>query len=585
MAGERKGKAYEAVLKYCLDQIWSDQGRTDTIFWDTKPREMSIVPDFIFGDNISSPEVVLLVTHSGAAKKSSMKIWRNIGELLELKTLFDTSPRVFSISFESVVYEQLKSTHEALFDGQLVIGELPYGDSIQEWVEANISKFPTKNSDKVVFVSEASKQDERLALALQSLRSSLAELLNQKNTSAAPIWTAERKRKKGKPPAARGTSFRRAISKLLIFESFDIARELYWGNGISTRVNPPYSVPLGLAQTHVKGVVGLDADIVSCAKMLDADLVEQVVAKAPREKLAPWIEQLRSIHHWDFIASYIAERYHALCQPETLYSSLVELHEYPNALVTDQDPPLGWPPKTVWLLDVLLEIIKIDTGKASGFGYAQLGREVVAAGFGSKKDLTSADQFGGGFGLSAWLVRNKTSFKDELVRGMAEVLSKRIKKVGLSKVNSIMRQMPALKSHRIIEDRLCCYSGFDPLLRIVQIGLPDVRKEIVQSCFAQRAGLDRAGQMHVAKIGHTLIKCQSATAAGRDHKKKELCGRAVALRYAWDGERYRPRPGVKNLVLILDGAWRQDDIRSLVNSGWDHIFYADEMDALKKTIV
>jgi len=69
--------------------------------------------------------------------------------------------------------------------------------------------------------------------------------------------------------------------------------------------------------------------------------------------------------------------------------------------------------------------------------------------------------------------------------------------------------------------------------------------------------------------------------------KKELCGRAVALRYSWDlkSKKFTPRRGVRKLTLVVDGTWRQSDLDALVRAGWDEIFYPDEMEKLAKAII
>jgi hypothetical protein len=65
-------------------------------------------------------------------------------------------------------------------------------------------------------------------------------------------------------------------------------------------------------------------------------------------------------------------------------------------------------------------------------------------------------------------------------------------------------------------------------------------------------------------------------------KRKELCARAVALRYAWDADHdaYVPRPGVTHLVLVIDGTWTQSDVDALARAGWDEVLYFDELDRL-----
>jgi len=138
-----------------------------------------------------------------------------------------------------------------------------------------------------------------------------------------------------------------------------------------------------------------------------------------------------------------------------------------------------------------------------------------------------------------------------------------------------------------LEQKLVTYRDFQPLRTLI---LDSVGGKIskVAASFSERSGIrGSGGESTVIVRKSTLINWQSCSDAGRDHKKKELCGRAVALRYSWDAnaEKFIPRPGVKKLILVLDGTWRQSDLDALVRSGWDEIYYPDEMDKLAKAIV
>ena len=60
---------------------------------------------------------------------------------------------------------------------------------------------------------------------------------------------------------------------------------------------------------------------------------------------------------------------------------------------------------------------------------------------------------------------------------------------------------------------------------------------------------------------------------------------ATGLRYSWNNEKgeFEKRTGVEKLILLLDGNWKQHHLDFLLNSGWDEIFYPDEIDKLKHT--
>lgn len=145
-----------------------------------------------------------------------------------------------------------------------------------------------------------------------------------------------------------------------------------------------------------------------------------------------------------------------------------------------------------------------------------------------------------------------------------------------------------------LEAKLLPYRGFKPLETLIHQSLSGFKvvERLIVSCFAERASgighLDpRSAGTTVFHVSQSLINSQSCSDAGRDHKKKELCGRAVALRYSWDlkKKQFIPRPSVKKLILALDGTWRQSDLDALSRAGWDEILYPDEIEMLAKAIV
>ena len=110
----------------------------------------------------------------------------------------------------------------------------------------------------------------------------------------------------------------------------------------------------------------------------------------------------------------------------------------------------------------------------------------------------------------------------------------------------------------------------------------------IRTCFAEKAGLTgQAGKTTVARTRNTIVNWQSAYDSGKDHKRKELCGRAVGLRYTWDQskKKFIKRPGVNKLILLLDGTWSQKDLDSLLRAEWDEIYYPDEIDKMRKAII
>ena len=42
---------------------------------------------------------------------------------------------------------------------------------------------------------------------------------------------------------------------------------------------------------------------------------------------------------------------------------------------------------------------------------------------------------------------------------------------------------------------------------------------------------------------------------------------------------------MNKLVLLLEGTWSQKDLDALICAGWDEIYYPDEMDKLKASVL
>lgn len=51
MAGEQKGKAYEAITRLVLDDLRKTGDLVGDIYWDAKPESMTIMPDLTVGEN------------------------------------------------------------------------------------------------------------------------------------------------------------------------------------------------------------------------------------------------------------------------------------------------------------------------------------------------------------------------------------------------------------------------------------------------------------------------------------------------------------------------------------------------------
>jgi hypothetical protein len=206
-AGERKGITYEAIVKVALEELVRKGKLAGTVFWNEKPDDMTIEPDFTVGPDKDHPTHVFLVTHSGAAGNSHMKFWRNIGELAEAKVRLAKPARVYSVSFDSAIKADLKVLQGTVFDGQLLVGETDYGGRLVTWVEANSPGLPKDGDDKADAIRDAmndrTRADNPKAL-VDAVGRDLGKLVAASRTELDALWTMERKRAPGRATPSFG---------------------------------------------------------------------------------------------------------------------------------------------------------------------------------------------------------------------------------------------------------------------------------------------------------------------------------------------------------------------------------------------
>jgi hypothetical protein len=590
MAGEQKGKAYEAFTKAALQRLKAKRSFKGDIFWDDKPDGMTIIPDLSIGADKDHPNTVILVTHCGSAKNSDMKYWRNMGELAEAKIFLPTVPKVFNLAFDSVIKENLKEAQDSSFDGQLLVGDKKYGNKLQQWIDHNLKSFPKDKHEKVDFIVDEAKKDKILKPLLDQFTVDLEALLKKRApVELEQVWVMERSRSPGRAPRARDTFVRRGLSKLLIFEDLDVALRLFSGKRVKADEVPEYAYELGLATRFTSGSSGIakpaDEEIVNAVTILGDEQTKRVLANAPISELSAWLVSLRNSGHMLAIRDYLISEHANLINPGTLFKRLAELHAKPNSLISGKNTPPNWPPRSVWLFEVLMEIPKLLNEDPTSYGYAQMERECEKL-----KGMPRAGDPIYRTTIPGWVHRRAGSAVDsKVLQGVSTVLAKHLASTSAKSLSSVLSD-ENLKGYfnNLIEAKLCTYRMFEPLRLLIESTVSGAKKDSVRSCFGEKAELPgQATKTTVLRKGKTLINWQSCHGSHTNDKKKELCGRVVALRYSWDAKskKFVPRTGVEKLILVVDGTWKREDLLTLARAGWDEIYYPDEMDKLAKAIV
>jgi hypothetical protein len=609
MAGETKGKTYEAMVKIALDRLVAKGVLKGAVFWNERPASMTIEPDFTIGIDKDQPTHVLLVTHSGSTKNSDMKFWRNIGELVEAKVRLPKSARVYSIAFDSTIKEDLKALQAAAFDGQLLVADAPYGTSLLSWAEEAQGTLPKKGSDKVDGIRDAMAGASTLANPkrwVHQLADDIEKLVATRRFDLDELWKAERARTHGKAPTAKETFLRRGVGKLLLIDDLSLVDK----SGVVSKMAPKSEVAmlksLGLGSTSLVGVRITDPEMLWALGGLPRAQLELLHASRTNPRMAEWIETIKSLSALEPQLVFVVNNWSSLLEAKGLYAALKQCHKSPNAIAPTL---IAATSRRVWLFHLLIEWIKECEGSRTSFGLGPLVEEIDQL----SSDITHRDTVSEllgrapkwqakrsvELGLTDWHStpsKQHFDFGDDDLARVADVLARRLarcKKPSMTDKDKLVLGVV----QTVFEAKLLTYRNFKPFEVLLEAalknaGLTGSVQPAVRSCFAEvatAAGVEldpRSSGTTVMRVKNTLINWQSASDEGRDHKKKELCGRAPALRYQWDvvESRFVRRPWAKKLFLIVDGTWRKEDLDALAQAGWDGIFYPDELKMLVAAI-
>ena len=580
MAGERIGKTYEAILKVVLDQLQADGLFEGDVFWNEIPEGISVEPDFIIGSDKDHPNVIVMVTHSGSSKNSDMKCWRNLGELCEAKSVLTPIPYAINIVFDSVMKENLKALQQAAFDYQLIIGDKAYGEPLAQWVIQKDEDMPVGQEEKVLLIKALLKSDKTLKRLLSYIQHDIMTFFPLRDTDVASLWTLERKRPHGKAPDAKNTFIRRGYTKrLLVGDALE--------NGKIKSEDGPWLEKVGIVRKTISGYRITDSELLWFLDTPFAKEYESIAAPCMTDGFASQIKRVRSLALIGEYENYVVKNYDSLVTSEGMLACLRQQHTNPSAEISV--PHNIQPPGNVWIYDFVAALSKAAAGRSQAFGYSffsqhPLGRQ-------SKVGNMLLGRWCTSFICEYFNRKPDFSLPDNAEIFVAEVLSEQLRQYSVETIVSLSNSISEKFVAKEYEAVLLAHRGFEPLLALLihnQIVTGTDCKVNIRTCFSEKAGLSgQAGKTTVVKVKNTIINWQSATDAGKDHKRKELCGRAVGLRYSWDGvkKKFVPRSGVKKLILLLDGTWSQKDLNALVNAGWDEIYYPDELDNLKSAII
>jgi hypothetical protein len=570
MANEIRGLLFETIADAALQKAIGIAGIPGQVFWNEKPKGMSIVPDFTIGKDKDHPTHLLLVTATGAARNADMKSWRNLGEMQEVKTQLLEIPSVVNLVFKSEIKQGLIVVSEALYDSVLHVDRQKYYEPLEKWVQENVANDANTREARQAVLEQDAKADSKLAKAIDDLATDLSEALQQNNKELNSLWKIMREDylKPHNPPEAKQTYIRRGIGKLSILEP-NLRQFVYEASnkkkGIEAEKVPGYAVKY--FKRSMIGMVLADAEMVAALRLLGTDACEAVLQRAPKS-MDIWITPLRNLDRVATHVEFIESHYNEITSPDGLQNLLIQCFQDPSGLSGEQSD------EKVWIYEIMISLLKAKSGLLQGYGLAQLAQDAKMPEVGA-----------GGFLIPPFVQRGKM-LSDRHLEGLAQGLADRFSQnVPKSSLTDLKAKVVDWVIKENLEDRLLPYRNFEPLLWLLETELkkqnkPYEAKTPYAGWINEYAAVGKkSATTPFVRVGETLIHWKSAHAGHPNDKTKELSARARSIRYQYDPTRktFTRRKDVSQLALIVDGDWKEQHLQTLSTSGWDIIVYPDQI--------
>jgi hypothetical protein len=568
MAGEVKGRVFEILTLIVFEGLGYSQGHN--LYWEEKPEGFSIKPDFILG-SLRNPSHWFMVTTTISAKNSNMKLWRNLGELFEVKRSYNPPPIIVDLVLESQQDESVRSTMTQISDSQICIqDQMSYGNEIIDFIEHHTDLMPSGDRDRMDYLCNCINDDIKIRQAIEKYKKDLKKIISQKKIGLNPLWDLFRKeallvktRRR-----ARNMFLKRGIAKLMLFSS--LTRTAIYANvrnGKKIRKLPLYAYQLKMAQKSVGGSKIVDDEIKAVIKYFDNQTLEYILEKTYSSRQNHWNKWL-NVFEKDEIINY---HNYVLANREELITKVGMLSHLINHT----------PGGLRWLFWHLIEIFKVNTGRKQGYGFAVLAKDV-----GYTKGISKGYKY-----LADWANDAlKSTIPENLLPDVAEAFSNRLRTISIAKLKKIGKKIEYESLHNLFEQKFVCYCMFEPIPILLDrcFSKKKIEYNRIQK-FPSFLGemLENTNKITtpVIKVGQNIICWKSAYDKGKHHKTKELAGRAPAIKFQYKTGKFANREGINKLILILDGTFTKEQLDSLFNAGWDEIYYPDEMDELAKAIV
>jgi hypothetical protein len=520
---------------------------------------------------------------------------------------------VGSLVFETSVKESLRKLEPLLFDFYLEAPDVPGFHVLRDLVEEVAQSAVGPNHIPDV-IEQSVARTAALATAFRELVNTLsARIRDSRGAVGTSLWAAAVSRHAGRTfariPPARMTSVRRGLGKALIAED---PIQLLRAVGGRIADCPEYLHELGITRRTLSGSVIADEEVNAAVKTLGVSAAVDVISRAAND--AAFDILVRPLRYATitspFEREFIHGRWAEVRSRDSLYHLLVESHEGREVLLGCEAPYV----RPGWLFLTLTGMLKAKAKRRQAYGYAHLIKALATL---SSSDIAGIARSARSmrldgplqlrsprtieYGLRDWLfgeARSNFDLRPIELLAIAHVLSVRLRTIRVESVPGLIGTAQEFERKDLVENRLIPFNRFQPLKDLIVTTLTKQRIEwreenyfpspMYRKYIGDGARMNiRASSTQVLISGGTLVRWITVSDQGRDHKKKELSGRAAVLPLDWSQtkRKYVVRHDIGRLLLVVDGTFRDSDLRALARLGWDGIFYPDEMDKFAAAIV
>lgn len=598
MAGERIGRVYEALLCHSVRGALAGTSPKRTLAWNPEMPDLMVRPDLVLSVK-NTPIGFVLITRSGARRNWHQKFWRNVGEIVDIRSKYP-SAAIVSVSLGTELKEELAEVLERFVDVN-VFPSRPSRTTVEQWASRLEAKAPKDGDELETYVGAA------FATAPASVRSVVTDVARAVANSkqlpggswdAPSAWLRSRR-----PPEAASApttlSLRRGLAKLLVCGPHEAVLAEVGDKLVPSRALGETLESFGWATKSIGGYRITDNELRGVLQGLTRPQLTAVLDDCMTPELRAMCADVVSPDWLAAMCDFMHQNNDRLVDPSWLGDVSLLARTKPGLGSIKVSPPPHL--KGAWPFRMAMLLAKLLVGKKQGFGYEQLTADVRAI-------LEQPTLLKGVLAKGATLEQiERAGTTDSLRRKLVDwvsglqpaelepwqislaslVLARRFAAHTATARAACFRDLPAFTRRLVYEDRIAPYRYFEPLPAMIRSaltakGIPFRVEERHVTLVSESSPSARdPGTIPVIVAGKTAVHWKSAHDSHTGDKTKELCGRGFALRFTVsDKGKLLERASINKTVLVLDGDFGPDDVRHLAAAGWDAVLMSSQMQSI-----